>query len=290
MAQPRILVIGADGYLGSRLLAAVRRTHSDAPGTARRGGPGLARLDLADPDLAGLDTGGADCAAIAAAVTGMRACHDDPAGTRAVNVAGTLALARALAARGVRPLWFSSDMVFPGPGRWADGDRPSPVNAYGEQKAEVESAFAEATGGLGLVVRLSKVYGGEPEGEGLLGATAAALRRGETVRAAADLRFHPTHADDVAACVLRLLALAAETGLSGTFTCCAPAMTRLELLRRVAARVGANPAQVVPVSVDDLGEPFRRPKDVELAVSPLLADHPFRSVDRELDRLSGPAA
>jgi hypothetical protein len=52
--------------------------------------------------------------------------------------------------------------------------------------------------------------------------------------------------------------------------------------------VGADPGQVVPALVDDLGKPFRRPKNVELRLSTVLEDHPLRTVDQELDRLFDP--
>ena len=113
-------MIGAAGFLGRAFLEAYRRAHPGTIGTCAGGGagagpagPGVARADL-PRRLA--DTGHRE-ALILAGVASIVRCERDPAGTRAVNVEGTLRLAEALLAAGVRPVFASSDYVFDGVAR-----------------------------------------------------------------------------------------------------------------------------------------------------------------------------
>jgi dTDP-4-dehydrorhamnose reductase len=79
-----------------------------------------------------------------------------------VNVEGSAALAEA--ARGVRLVHLSTDLVFDGKrGRYREHDVPAPVNAYGRSKAEaerlVDELHREAT-----IARTSLIYGGAEPG------------------------------------------------------------------------------------------------------------------------------
>ncbi len=289
-SQPAPIVIGATGYLGGHLLRAFRQCAPHAQGTAHRPLTGLSFLDLAAPELDRLELKAGQWAVLAAAASGLRRCHEEPAQTWAVNVDGVLTLTRMLAERGVRPLWFSSDMVFSGKrSPYDDSAPPDPVNEYGRQKAAVESAFAEASRGLGLVVRLSKVYGREPGSRGLLGGMLDDFTAGRPVYAARDLGMNPTHVDDVVECVLHYM----RAGRTGVATVCGPAMTRLDIAntvaRHAADRLGAEPELVRPTTVDELAEalsePFQRPKGVRLQPSKDLAGRRFRTIEDELSTL-----
>ena len=60
-----------------------------------------------------------------------------------VNVEGSAAVAEA--ARGLRLVHLSSDIVFDGTrGRYREEDAPAPVNAYGRSKAEAERLVCRA--------------------------------------------------------------------------------------------------------------------------------------------------
>ena len=215
---------------------------------------------MAAPSVALPDLRGHGHAVIAVGRTGLRECEDDPAGTAAVNVAGTLRVAGLLLEAGVRPCAFSSDYVFDGrSGPYGDAGVPAPLNAYGRQKAELEARFPAE----GLVVRAPKAYG-TTRGDGtLLDEMFAALVAERTVRAARDQAFTPVHADDLAAATLDLL----EAGAAGVVNVCGPdRITRFELGRRVAHAAGADARLVEEISLADLGEPFERPLDTSLAM------------------------
>src|SRR6516162_3545969 len=158
---PKTAVIGAGGYLGRHFLARYQGVYPDTLGVDVAG-PWKHLLDLAKPDirLMKLAQSGYEYAIIAAAVTGLARCEQDVAFTRALNVTGTLELAKQLADEGVTPVFFSTDNVFDGKeGGYVDEAPTNPVNQYGAQKAEVERRLPEVSRGRYLIARLGKVFG-----------------------------------------------------------------------------------------------------------------------------------
>jgi dTDP-4-dehydrorhamnose reductase len=261
---PRTAVIGGRGYLGRHLLRAYQAVDPDVRWTDVAAREGAHPLDLAAPDVRPLwlRESGCEYAVIAAAVTGLARCEQERAYTRARNVEGTLELARQLAGEGVVPVYFSTDQVFDGrDGRYADEAPANPLNEYGAQKAEVERRLPEVCGGRCLVVRLGKVFGLARGDRTLLDEMAGRLTSGQEVAAALDQVFCPVLVGDVVRAVLALQA----AGVTGVVNVCGPeAWSRFDLARAVARALGAPPSLVRGISLDDLKEPFRRPKRTDL--------------------------
>ena len=140
----RALLLGADGMLG-QAIQRVNPGHTLLPLTRR--GLDLRDLSGLDATLAALNP---DLVFFCAAVSDVDRCATDPEAW-AVNVEAPAAFAARL------PTWFvSSNYVFGvGAGPHAPDAVPSPVNAYGAQKAEAErrrliDRFEDPTAGLGL--------------------------------------------------------------------------------------------------------------------------------------------
>ncbi len=261
-----LLVVGAEGLIGRRLLARALREGRAALGTARRAGPeGLFPLDLADRGaigtaLAAVPAAGPLRAVFCAGESRIERCAADPAGTRRVNVGGTLRLAREVAARGGSSAFLSSDHVFDGRrGRYREEDAPRPLTEYGRQKLEAEQALLGEVPGS-LVLRLSRVVADEPAGRHLFAEWLADARRGEPLRCVAGQVFSPTFVGDVAAGVLAAL----DRGLAGLWHLAAPeAFARDALARLFLRRLGlAVPVETLPPEAFGFREP--RPRDTSL--------------------------
>lgn len=282
----RIAVIGSRGSLGRALAQAALCRDPGVLLAAKRDAP--ITLDLADPepDLSAFGTAGVRAAVIAAGATRMAACEADPRGTRAVNVEGTLRLARRLADMGARVVWFSTDYVFDGSADSYPDDAPtSPLNEYGRQKAEVEAALPGVCDGNCLILRLGKVYGETPGDGTILDEMFALLAAGRSMRAARDQIFNQVAMADATRATLALL----DRDVTGTFNVCAPmARSRLSLALMAAEALGAPPELVESISLDDLGESFKRPKRVVLMPERIgrELDFSFRRIEEAVARLA----
>jgi len=205
---PPTVVVGATGHLGSAFLASYRKIHPTCIGLARV--PSDSRmppLDLRRPDLGGLrlQAQGYRDALILAGVTGLERCEKNPAGTRAVNVTGTLELIRQLAAEGLKPIFASSDQVFDGKTGTYDETAPiAPTTEYGRQKAEVEARIGEHTRGNHLVIRIGTEFSLNRGSRALLDELADRLREGGPAFPGYDDAFSPVLLSDLISVVARL--------------------------------------------------------------------------------------
>jgi dTDP-4-dehydrorhamnose reductase len=212
----RVIVLGAAGMLGHKLLQRLRAEH-EAAGTIRDAAPDAA-LSRALPDVKlypSVDAG--NLASIEGALDDWRAqvvlncigiikqskAASDPLPSIAINALLPHQLAQMAAARGARLVHFSTDCVFSGRrGNYVEDDEPDPVDLYGRSKllGEVGSPNAltlrtsivgrELRGHLGLIDWFLSQRGGRISGY------VRALYSGLTTLAAADLvawliRAHP---------------------------------------------------------------------------------------------------
>ena len=161
-AQETVLVIGADGQVGSVVLRDLAGRGYEVTGTTRR-------ESNTDKDRLFLDLGLApsewpqlpetEAAVICTAMTRIDECEEDPDGTAVVNLHAPVALAEKLTSQGTMVVFLSTTGVFDftRPYRRHD-EAPSPVSAYGRQKAEAEARILELDGKT-AVLRLTKIMG-----------------------------------------------------------------------------------------------------------------------------------
>ena len=137
-------------------------------------------LDLRDPDFTQLERANYGFAFLCAAVTDMRACQEDPALTRQVNVANTIELMRRLADRGTHLVFLSSSQVFDGEtANPTEEAATCPKNEYGAQKLAVEQAI-ERYQLPAAILRPTKILASHPVG--VFKAWFEALRKGPSRR------------------------------------------------------------------------------------------------------------
>ena len=231
----RLLVTGGCGYLGRELVRRapvagwqVRATwwQNEPEGEAE-----WVRVDVRDPDQVSRAVEDVDAVIHTAYVQGP--------GEWEVNAEGSAVVAEA--ARGLRLIQLSSDLVFDGArGRYREEDDPAPVNSYGRSKAEAERRVAavhpEAT-----IVRTSLIYGGAEPGP------QERLAR-DNRRFFVDEIRSPVHVGDLAAALLELLELEAPGPLH---VAGADDVSRFDF----AVLLGADPAQLEAAQTT----PYRAP-------------------------------
>lgn len=267
----RFLVIGASGLIGRYFLRALGPAAS--VGTYRsRPFPGGVRFDMATDRPEGLiEKLGDDFthALILSAIAGIDACATDPEGSARVNVAGAIRVIDALAARGVVPIFASSDAVYDGSrGGWGERDDARPILTYGRQKLAVEQHIARQ-GVPAVVLRLAKVLDPELSAEGVLGSWVEALLGRRRIQCATDQRFSPVGIDDVVAAI-RALAVARVHGVFNLGG--AEAVSRFELLSLLVSalsRSGPLDPVIETCSIRDFPFAEARPLDTTLSVARL---------------------
>jgi dTDP-4-dehydrorhamnose reductase len=229
----RLFVTGLGGYLGRAIAAtAGPEIFGTVRSTPAPPGTRAPRVDVRDDAAVGaaLDEVRPDAVIHTAYVQGG---EDE----RSVNVDGAAAVARAAAARGLRLVHLSSDVIFTGDlGRaLREEDPPAPMTAYGATKAEAEAVVAAADPAA-VLVRTSLIYGGaEPSNHERRALDPAMTFYDDEIRC-------PVVAADLAAAVVEL---AAMPDVSGPLNVAgADAVSRLDFARLVVAASGGDPDAV----------------------------------------------
>lgn len=185
----RTLVTGASGFVGAALMARLQADGLQPVGTSRRDslvGNCVSAPPLeAGGDWSGVLKGVGTVVHTAARVHVMRDTSSNPLDAfRAVNVKGSLNLARQAASAGVKRFVFISSVKVNGEetrhGRpFAAGDDPAPEDAYGISKAEAEAGLKAISAESGMefvIIRPPLVYG--PGVKGNFAAMMRAVARG----------------------------------------------------------------------------------------------------------------
>lgn len=254
--DPSILVIGHRGLLGRACLEVLAGRFPVA-------GADIDTCDITRPDQirAVLERLRPAWVVNAAALADVDGCQGDPDRAWEINAVGPGYLARACREGDIRLLQVSTDFVFDGKKTepYREADPPRPLSVYGASKRGGEEAVMEA-GGRFLVVRTSWLFGagGRNFPETILQAAARSSR----LEVVSDQRGSPTAARDLAFGIGELI----ENDASGIvhFTNRGDC-TWYEYAVFILEAAGV-PAEVIPVTSDQLDRPAPRPAYSVLAL------------------------
>ncbi|MBC8070879.1 MAG: dTDP-4-dehydrorhamnose reductase [Deltaproteobacteria bacterium] len=255
-APARVLVLGADGMLGTawlRLLAARGVSH------AALVYPELDITVAAHLDALALDN---DTLVVnCSGWTDVDGAEAHEAEATAVNGSGVGELAARCAARGATLVHYSTDYVFDGDAStpYAVDEIQRPLSAYGRSKAAGERALW-AHGPRSLLVRTSWLYA--PWGKNFVRTIAKLARERDELKVVHDQRGRPTSAEHLAATTWALLSRG-TTGIVHVTD--GDACSWYELAAAIAQAV--RPACVVrPCTTAEFPRPARRPPYSVLAL------------------------
>jgi dTDP-4-dehydrorhamnose reductase len=249
------LIVGGDSFIGR----ALGQRHVDGGDgvtytTRRPGSAGAELLDLRNVPPEWAPPNRFDMAYLCAAVARVDECEKDPARARAVNVDGTLSVARALLRGGSFVVFLSTNYVF-----CDENPRPAPeseycpITEYGRQKVAAEQGFA-ALPGEKAIVRLTKVFGRDTA---LIERWRRALENRESVVAFNDVHIAPVSLS-FAVTALHRIGAEKRTGvhhLSGRDD-----VSYLVFAKAIAAKLGAATELVEGRSFRDLNASFPSPR------------------------------
>lgn len=288
MERRDLLILGASGFLGPHLVRAASAAGWRARAAVHRPGawptPEAPELFPWEAERSGelerlLERTRPSAAVLAAALARGAACEAEPERAWRLNAELPAELGRLCAARGIRLVHVSTDLVFgarpprreatePGSPGFDELDPPAPTSLYGRTKASGEERLLEVFPGA-LVARLPLLFG-DSLGRGL-GASdqiLAALERGERPALFTDEWRTPLEVGNAARALVEL----AGTELAGRLHVAGPErLSRHALGLLVLEARGLPPdertSRVRPARRAELGLAEQRPADVCLDAS-----------------------
>jgi dTDP-4-dehydrorhamnose reductase len=270
MAAPALLLTGASGFLGLRVLP--RLTRHWRVVVASRGGSAsnAIALDLADPASLARAFEAVSPAAVVhlGGIADPDACERDPGLAQRVNVDAVEVLASLCAKAKARLLHFSTDYVFDGEKSWyREDDAAQPLSVYGRSKLASEAA-ALSRCPAAAVLRVSNCYGRKVGTKrNYLDHWHDSLLAGNKVPAFTDQWRTPTAADQLPEVVARLLS---KPDLRGIFHWGgADRITRYESAIAYCRAMGFDERLVVPTLATERRFDAPRPRDTSLDSSRL---------------------
>lgn len=285
--EQRVLVIGGTGLVGNALVRTWQKRGARVVGATYHCHPGehFRRLDMQDAGsvaelIAEVEP---NLVAVPAANPHVDYCELNPHETRRTNVEGTINVARACQAAGVRMIFFSSDYVFDGEkGLYKETDKPCPINEYGRQKAEAEAAVLSLNP-ANLVLRTSGAYGWQWEQKNFVLQIVNKLRLGQAVKVVSDIRYNPTYVENLAEVTADL-----ASGAGGIYHVVgADTVARAEFARRAARAFGLDESLIEGVPGAQFQSPTPRPKEsgLDTGKARRAASTPLWGVDQGLEHM-----
>ncbi len=233
----KVLVIGANGQLGSDICEVFAQKHEIAPATHEDG-------DITDKQA--MERLFADatpgCVINTAAMHNVEACEKDPGAAYRVNALGAKNLAELCAEQDIPFIHISTDYVFDGKkgAPYSEDDVPHPLNVYGNTKLSGEN-YALAACDKAAIVRVSGIYGKNPcRAKGGLNFVQLMLKLAKErpqIRVVDDETVTPTPTLEIA----KQLQIIVENGLTGIIhTACQGQCSWYEFARAIFAISGVK--------------------------------------------------
>jgi len=263
VARPiRALVIGASGLVGGAFFAMLRERGHDVAGTyGSRPAPELVAFDFEQHLNLEPLVNGRELVVLASALTHVDYCESHAEEARARNVDDVRRVADACRGAGAALVWFSSDYVFDGAaGPYAEDAPVRPLSVYGKTKLAGEGVLA----GLprALVIRITNAFDIGYDDRNFVHRCVTHLRDRKPLVVPADQWATPCYATWLARQAVTLLergAILAADSPRVLHAGCDDLVSRGELARRVARRLGADPGIIEERPTAALAQPAPRP-------------------------------
>ena len=207
MKQPKILLVGASGQLGTALLEELRLFSTVAGTYHHVEKQGLIHLDIQNQDQINRVISEVRPTIIinTAAMTPVDKCEELPELAKSINVQGHFSLAAAAQKIGAKLVFISTYYVFDGTkGYYTEADFPHPLNTYAKTKLAGEQITMQAPGSL--LVRTSKIYSLGYDQRNFLARLITQFKGKEQIKITNDQYTNPISTEDAATAIARLIA------------------------------------------------------------------------------------
>jgi dTDP-4-dehydrorhamnose reductase len=248
MDKPRILIVGARGFLGTHAAHAAMERFEVIRGDRSVTTPTRLAIDITDAASVecAFEAARPDAVLLAAAISDIDRCEAQPEQAFAVNVRGTEYIANACARMNARLLFLSTAAVFDGRKHgYREEDEINPLSIYGSTKAKAEKIAQDLVPDA-LIIRVSLILGfSKTSGtNSMLDSLYSQWIARKSVSLSPFEFRNPMHAASISQIMIDLLA---DPQTSGVYHAGASdSISRYELGRRLAARSGLPDNLVQP--------------------------------------------
>jgi dTDP-4-dehydrorhamnose reductase len=267
MNASRVLLIGANGQLGSDLAKALARDGAEV--IPRR----HSDIDVRDGDAVARELAAhrSDFVINTAAFHKVEECETHPELAFEVNATAVRRLGVACAEAGAVLVHFSTDYVF-GSGKqepYAESDLPGPLNVYGASKLAGEYLLATVADRY-YIIRTCGLYGvagSSGKGGNFVELMLRKAQAGETIRVVNDQVLTPTYTVDLAEAVVALM----KTGRFGLYHVSAESKCSWYEFARGIFEISGMHVDLRPATTAGFPSPVRRPSYSVLSKAKLRA-------------------
>lgn len=246
-ALPRLLVIGARGFLGTFLAARASSLFEVLRGDrSRESDETDVVIDITNPASVkkAFAESRPNVVVLLAAISDIDRCQRDRQLAVDVNLYGAEHVANTCEQAGARLLFTSTGAVFDGLKHgYSEDDEVSPISVYGETKANAE-VVVKALAPTAIIARVSLVLGrtGKPVTNSLVDSMIRRWAAGETLSTSVLESRNPIDAGTLSRWFVELLSDAHNSGIFHTGS--TDSMTRYQLAKAIADRLNIAPELV----------------------------------------------
>jgi dTDP-4-dehydrorhamnose reductase len=290
----RILVIGASGLLGSRLMEIGSGSY-EMHGTYNKHKPkgdNMHSLDITRRKevFSLLDKIKPDCVVDTAALTDVDYCETHQEEAWQTNVDGTRNTAEVCKRAGAKIVFLSTDYVFDGKKLgYAEKDKPRPLNYYAKTKLVAEHML-DALDVNHIIARTAVLYGMSGLGkENFVTWLLGKLEKKEKVRIVTDQHNNPTYADNLCEILLTLC----RKDATGIFHITgADCLSRYDFALKTTEVFGLDDKLIEPTTTPELNRIAPRPEKVLMmtnkvervtGIKPLGVDEGLRKLKAQIE-------
>jgi len=263
----KVLVTGANGLLGSKLVEALSTSYEVFPtDNAQAVYSKSMRMDIADANevLEIFSEVRPDAVIHAAAETNVDKCETDRGLAWRVNAEGTRNISQACAKIEAKLIYMSTDYIFDGEkGLYTEYAQANPLNYYGLTKLKGEEFVRELCHDY-VIARTSVLYGWHPRKLNFATWVIDSLKDGKRISVVNDHYNSPTLSDNLAEMIQRAL----KVHLSGVYHMAGgERISRYNFALKIAEMFDLDKALISPMKVADLEAWIaKRPRDSSLCV------------------------
>jgi len=261
----RLLVIGASGLLGSRIMEHARGNFEAVPlHGAKALHPNSLKLDITNQNSVSklFNKLKPHTVVHTASETNVDKCEIEKEHAWKVNAEGTRNIAMACGKINTRLVYISTDYVFNGEkGNYTEEDKPFPINYYGLTKFEGEKQVIKQCENY-AILRTSVLYGWHPWKQNFATWIIDKLKQQQEITVVEDHYNTPTLADNLAEMIVEV----AKKDLRGLYHASGrERISRYEFAKQIAKSFNLSSELIKPVKMSQLTAWIaKRPKDSSL--------------------------